>query len=206
MHENEGQIPIRVDFQASKNQSFFVRYMRTTDFRQIPYDQDGTNNILLSSTSGSDDRAHSITFGHTWVINSKMVNSFRVLANDVYANKPGPKFFSPSDVGIKAYTEVPGYTRIIVNNGFNVGSGSFTSNLDTKIKSYGASDDFTLVKGSHQLSVGGHYLYGSSSTRSRRPGRSGRTSLRPRPPAMRSAISCSGRSRSIGRAPKTPSM
>ena len=108
-HENEGQIPIRIDFQASKNQAFVVRYMRTSDYRQVPYDQDGTNNILLSSTSGSDDRAHSITVGHTWVINSKTVNSFRVLGNDVYANKPGPKFFSPSDVGIKAYTEVPGY-------------------------------------------------------------------------------------------------
>ena len=162
VHENEGQIPIRVDFQATKNQSFVVRYMRTTDYRQIPYDQDGTKNILLSSTSGSDDHADSITFGHTWVINSKTVNSFRVLGNNVYANKPGPQFFSPTDVGIRAYTEVPGYTRIIVNNGFSVGSGSFTSNLDTKIKSYGASDDFTVVKGSHQFSVGGHYLYGSS--------------------------------------------
>jgi len=162
VHENEGQIPIRVDFQASQNHAFVVRYMRTSDYRQIPYDQDGTNNILLSSTAGSDDRSHSITFGHTWVINSKTVNSFRVLGNDVYANKPGPKFFSPSDVGIKAYTQIPGYSRIIVNNGFSVGSGSFTSNSDTKIKSYGASDDFTLVKGSHQLSVGGHYLYGSS--------------------------------------------
>ena len=162
VHENEGQIPLRLDFQASQNHSFVVRYMLTTDYRQVPYDQDGTNNILLSSTSGSDDRAHSITFGHSWVINSKAVNSFRVLANDVYAIKPGPKYFSPSDVGIKAYTGVPGYTRIIVNNGFSVGSGSFTSNLDTKVKSYGASDDFTLVKGSHQLSVGGHYLYGLS--------------------------------------------
>ena len=108
-HENEGQIPVRVDFQASQNHSFVVRYMLTTDYRQIPYDQAGGNNPLVTGTSGSDDRAHSITVGHTWVINSKTVNSFHVLGNDVYANKPGPKFFSPPDVGINAFTEVPGY-------------------------------------------------------------------------------------------------
>ena len=37
-----------------------------------------------------------------------MVNSFRVLANDIYADKPGPQFFGPQDVGINAYTYMPG--------------------------------------------------------------------------------------------------
>jgi hypothetical protein len=96
--------------------------MRTSDFGRVPYDQDGTNSILLSSTSGSDDRSHSITVGHT-CHQLENGNSFRVLANDVYANKPGPKFFSPW-MWASRYTQVPGYTRIIVNNGFNVGSGS----------------------------------------------------------------------------------
>ena len=161
VHQNESQIPIRVDFQASQKHSFVVRYMLTTDDRTIPYEA-ADDNILVTNAPGSDDRAHNIAVGHTWVVNQAMVNSFRVLGNDVYANKPGPEFFSPQDVGINAYTYVPGYMRLIVANGFNVGAGSFTSNLYTKIQNGGASNDFTWLKGSHQLGLGGHYLWTKS--------------------------------------------
>jgi len=161
VHQNEAQIPVRVDYQAGQKQSFIVRYMLTTDDRTIPFAA-ADNNILVTNAPGNDDRAHNITVGHTWVLSSTKVNSFRVLANDVYANKPGPQFFSPQDVGINAYTYVPGYLRLVVNNGFNVGNGSFTSNLYTKIQNGGASDDFTWVTGSHQFGFGGHYLWTKS--------------------------------------------
>jgi hypothetical protein len=161
VHENESQIPIRVDFQKSEKHSFIVRYMLTTDDRQIPYEA-ADNNVLVTNLPGSDDRAHNFTFGHTWVINSRMVNSFHVLGNDIYANKPGPSFFGAPDVGINAYTYVPGYIRLIVNNAFNIGNGSFNSNTYTKVQNAGASNDFTVVKGSHQFGAGGHYLWTKS--------------------------------------------
>jgi len=161
VHENESQLPIRVDFQKSSKHSFIVRYMLTTDDRQIPYDAAG-NNVLVTNLPGSDDRAHNLTVGHTWVINSRMVNSFHVLGNDIYANKPGPSFFGAPDVGINAYTYVPGYIRLIVNNAFSLGSGSFNSNTYTKVQNAGASDDFTIVKGAHQVGFGGHYLWTKS--------------------------------------------
>ena len=59
-------------------------------------------------------------------------------------------------------TCVPGYMRLIVNNAFNLGSGSFTSNLYTKIQNAGVSDDFTVIRGSHQFGFGGHYLWTKS--------------------------------------------
>jgi hypothetical protein len=161
VHQNEAQIPVRVDFQANQKHSIVARYMLTTDDRTIPFDAAG-NNILVTNAPGSDDRAHNVTLGHTWVISPSMVNSFRVLANDVYANKPGPQFFGPQDVGINAYTYVPGYIRLIVNNAFNLGNGSFNSNLYTKIQNAGASNDLTLVRGSHQFGFGGHYLWTKS--------------------------------------------
>src|SRR3989454_4355938 len=161
VHENESQIPIRVDFLANPKHSFVVRYMLTTDDRTIPYDA-ANNNVLVTNLPGSDDRAHNFTFGHTWVINSSMVNSFHLLGNDIYADKPGPSFFGAPDVGINAYTYVPGYIRLIVNNAFNVGSGSFNSNTYTKVQNGGASDDFPVVKVSHQLGFGGHYLWTKS--------------------------------------------
>ena len=161
VHENESQIPIRVDVQASPKHSFIVRYMLTTDNRQVPYEA-ADNNVLVTNLPGSDDRAHNLTFGHTWVINSRMVNSFHVLGNDIYADKPGPSFFGAPDVGINAYTYVPGYIRLIVNNAFNIGSGSFNSNTYTKVQNAGVSNDFTVVKGAHQFGFGGHYLWTKS--------------------------------------------
>jgi hypothetical protein len=161
VHQNEAQIPVRLDYQANQNHSIVARYMLTTDNRDVPFAAAG-NNILVTNAPGSDDRAHNVTVGHTWVISPAMVNSFRVLANDVYANKPGPQFFSPQDVGINAFTYVPGYLRLIVNNAFNVGNGSFTSNTYTKIQNAGASNDLTLVRGAHQFAFGGHYLWTKS--------------------------------------------
>ena len=161
VHENESQVPIRIDFQKSASHSFIVRYMLTTDNRQIPYEA-ADNNVLVTTLPGSDDRAHNFTFGHTWVINSTMVNAFHVIGNDVYADKPGPSFFGAPDVGINAYTYVPGYIRLIVNNAFNLGSGSFNSNTYSKIQNAGASDDVTIVRGAHQFGFGGHYLWTKS--------------------------------------------
>ena len=161
VHENESQIPIRVDFLASQKHSFIIRYMLTTDDRTIPYEA-ADNNVLVTNLPGSDDRAHNLTVGHTWVLNSTMVNSFRVFGNDIYANKPGPSFFGAPDVGINAFTYVPGYIRLIVNNEFNIGNGSFNSNTYTKVQNAGASNDFTIVKGSHQFGLGGHYLWTKS--------------------------------------------
>jgi hypothetical protein len=159
--QNEHQIPVRLDVQLGQQHSLFGRYMLTTDDRKIPFDLAG-GNLLVTSEAGRDDRAHTFTVGHTWVISPTIVNSFRVLGNDVYSQRPGPKFLYLEDVGIKAYTYVPGYVRIVANSGFTLGAGFGSTNVYTKIRNYGASDDFTVVKGSHQFGFGGHYLWGHS--------------------------------------------
>ena len=169
-NQNEAQIPVRLDFQANQQHSFFGRYMLTTDSRVIPLDL-APDDILTTGSqgpaavvSGTDDVAHSYTFGHTYVINSAMVNSFRVVGNRITIAKPGPEFFSPQDVGINAYTYVPGYTTVRVLNGFNVGGGQFTTNVTGGNHSYGLNDDFTVVRGNHQIGFGGYYLRGAAST------------------------------------------
>src|SRR5262249_3236575 len=169
-HQNEAQVPVRIDFQVNQKQTIFARYMLTTDSRVIPYDLASSDILTTGSqgpaaiVSGTDDTAHSLTFGHTYVISSSKVNSFRVVSNYVSVRKPGPSFFSPGDVGINAYTYVPGYTTLRVLNNFNVGGGNFTANVTGSIKSYGVSDDFTVVSGAHQFAYGGHFLRGASDT------------------------------------------
>jgi hypothetical protein len=171
VHENEAQLPVRLDLQLNSKHSLIARYMLTTDSREIPGGSQLVSqgrvasgaNLLDTTTPGADDRAHNLMVGHTWVVSSTTVNSIRALGNDIYANKPGQQFFSPQDVGMNAYTSVPGYIRLFMpTGGFSIGSGSFSSNTYTKIQNRGVSDDLTLVKGAHQFTLGGHYLWTKS--------------------------------------------
>jgi hypothetical protein len=169
-HQNEAQIPVRLDVQGGQAHSFFARYMLTTDDRKVPTEL-MPNDILTTGSqgpagipSGTNDVAHSFTVGHTYVINSATVNSFRVVGNRITIDKPGPKFFSPQDVGINAYTYVPGYTTVRVLNAFNVGGGQFGTNVTGSNYSYGFNDDLTVVRGNHQFGFGGYYLRGAAST------------------------------------------
>ena len=157
INRNEYQVPIRVDYQVTNNHSFLVRYMLTTDDLKQPLDE-ADGNILATGIPAANDRAHNITGGHTWVLNSAMVNSFRVFGNIVNAFKPGPQYFSPQDVGINAYTGAPGMTFLTAQGNFTIGQASFGEGI-TNLRNGGVSDTLTVVKGAHQYNVGGHYLW-----------------------------------------------
>ena len=155
-NRNEYQVPIRVDYQPNNAHSFLVRYMVTTDDLKQPLGE-SNGNLLTTATVGANDRAHYITGGHTWVINSAMVNSFRAFGNIVNATKPSPYFFSPRDVGINAFTYTPGLTFLTVQNGFTIGQAAFGAGY-SNVRNEGVSDSLTLVKGAHQFGLGGYYL------------------------------------------------
>ena len=156
-NRDEYQVPVRVDYQANNAHAFVLRYMLTTDDRKMPLDE-ANGNLLATSNPEANDRAHNITGGHTWVVNSTMVNSFRAFGNVVNAFKPGPQYFSPRDVGINAYTGAPGMTFLSVQGNFTVGQASFGEGI-TDLRNAGISDSLTVVKGAHQFSFGGYYLW-----------------------------------------------
>ena len=163
-NRNEYQVPIRFDYQANNTHSFVVRYMLTTDDRTVPFDDAGKN-LLATFNGGAADRAHSLAGGHTWVLNSAMVNSFRVFGNSVDASKTAADFFSPQDVGINAHTYLPGLTFVTVQGNFILGQGAFNMGSYSKLRSGGVSNNLTVVKGAHQLGFGGTYLRNASETR-----------------------------------------
>ncbi len=161
VHQNESQVPVRIDFQANARHSVMGRFMLTTDDAQVPFDLSG-GNALATINPGVDDRAINITVGHTWVLSPSVVNSLRVLANDISVNKPGAQFAGPADIGVNAFSTVPGAMRVAVaGGGFATGAG-VGANLSAKIQSSGVSNDLTLLRGAHQLAFGGHYLWTKS--------------------------------------------
>jgi hypothetical protein len=153
----EWQVPVRVDYQLSDKQTIFARWMGTKINTVAPYSLTPDN--LLTTTGGStNDLAQSATIGDTYLISPTMVNAFRVSLNRIGAFHGDPPFFSPSDVGINAYTNVPGQLWMFVDGAFNLGNG-LSVNEPIHFTYLGANDDFSWIHGGHQFSFGGNLTH-----------------------------------------------
>jgi hypothetical protein len=157
LHENRLQVPVRLDYQLGPKQTLFGRYIATRIDTAVPYEL--THDVLATSAIGTDDLAQSLTVGDTYLISSSTINSFRVSGNRIGSNHPAPNFFSPSDVGIQNfYSYIPNFTSLL----FGTASIGFPANFLTEnshVTSFGANDDVTIVRGSHQISVGGSVMH-----------------------------------------------
>ena len=160
--EYDWQLPIRADYQLSEKQSIFVRYLATKQNVVIPYDL--TNKNVLSTANvgvgtnvvngnGANDLAQSLTIGDTYLINATTVNSIRISGNRVTENRPGAKFFGPTNVGINAYDYLPQYFVMSVTGGPVIGCAT-CADLDMHSTYWTANDDLNLVKGAHQFAFG----------------------------------------------------
>jgi len=162
LDSDERQYVGKVDFQRTANDTIFGRYMATSYTKVSPIGEGGTvlNLYDFSKKRGEtavDNLAHSLVVGNTRVFGSNVVNSLRGTYNRVGVNRITPEIFEPADLGIKAHSYAPGVMVVDVRgNAFqanNPGVSRFTVNASQ------ASDDLTLVRGSHQLAVGGSVAY-----------------------------------------------
>jgi len=159
---DEKQYVSRVDYQRTSNDTIFGRYMATKFDKPIPmregdtalalYDASNNTNVL-----GFDALAHSLALGDTRVFGSNTVNSVRFTYNRTGVYRLAPQTFEPHDIGSDVYSYQPHVGVFIVSgNGFqinNPGPSRFTMQASQ------ISDDLTLVRGDHQLAVGGSLAY-----------------------------------------------
>src|SRR5262249_11620006 len=164
-HENRLQVPARLDYQLNEKHTLFARYLVTRVDTKVPYDMN-PNDVLTSTGTGTDDMAQSLAIGDTYVISPTLVNSFRISGNRVGANKPGAKYFSPADVGIRnLFSYIPSFTAIF-GPGFNLGFPANFIISTTATTNFGINNDITVVKGAHQLAFGGDVMRALLVTRS----------------------------------------
>lgn len=153
VHQNQLQAPLRVDYQIGSKHSVFARYMITRIDTDVPYSI--TKNILATNQVGQDDQAQALALGDTYLIGSQAVNSFRISGTRVGARTPGAIPFRPQDVGMNFYSYYGFVPILMAGVGFNI---NFPTNFAVgydRITNFGANDDVTLVRGSHQFSFGG---------------------------------------------------
>ena len=145
----------RVDYNISAKQQFYGRYFMY-DYTALSL-FDG-HNALTTGSPGNLDRSQTMTIGDTYTFSPTAVNSLHATFDRRRDNRSSAaNLFSPADLGVNMFINVPNYTQLSVSNysgsGFNVGCGTCAlANFD--INTYQLADDFTLIRGKHQIAVG----------------------------------------------------
>lgn len=153
-HENDFEGDVRVDYQISEKQSFFVRNMIIQQDTAAPYSLD-PQNILTASSADSYNRGEAFALGHTYILDPSKVNSFRAYLDRI-ADTTDPVYlpFGPQQVGIHMFTYTPNDVDIIATPDFTLSGVPRTGYYITE---FGGNDDFSLVHGSHQFVFGAFF-------------------------------------------------
>jgi hypothetical protein len=161
---DQGQIVGKVDYQGSGSHSIFGRYMLTFDELQPGWPESGNVLTTRPADAAQNHQAHSLTMGDTMIIGTNTVNAFRVAWNRTKSHYHLEPFFGAETVGIRNFHNyVPGVMGLDINGGFTTASGGsvlFQGDTDA----FQISDDITLVRGSHQIAIGGNVAYWTHDT------------------------------------------
>ena len=150
-NEDEQFGTTRIDYTLSSNHSIFGRYLAGHNKKPVPYDFE--QNLLTTNSAGWDDLIQSTVFGDTYLFGSNMVNSFRLSVNRAAIARAGAHYFSPESVGINMYNYIPDFISLGVTGGFRIGS-SMASDSTYRTTSVQVGNDFSIVRGNHQMSFG----------------------------------------------------
>lgn len=160
--DREGIYVGKVDYQQTQDHALFGRVMIHKFDVPNPIE---FNTHLLQETGYRNSIQSSYTVGSTWVLNATTVHAFRFAVNRTdndYKNVEKGELFNWCDTGVNLYCgpEITRINNMFVTGGFNLTSGFLAGHQYTGT-SYSINDDFTLVRGAHQLSFGGNVMYGT---------------------------------------------
>jgi hypothetical protein len=151
VRSNEHQLVGKVDYNWSTTHQVFGRYIGA--FFDQPPAYALSQNLLSTPARGSSLKVNSIVAGDTYLIGSKIVNSFRATWNRTTDLKKPASFFAASDLGVNIWNDPPDYMTLAVTGGFSIG-GAGSSYLHWAWTTGQLSDDISVVHGNHQLAFG----------------------------------------------------
>ncbi len=164
IRQNEYQFVGKGDYHINDRNSGYARYIATSEVQTPPYAI--IPNILTTTTGGRNNLTQSAAVGDTYLFGSNKVNTFHVSLNRISIDRSDKGFYDAQTEGINSYSFQPDYMQITVSGGgggFAVGGGT-ESNSTFNTDTYEVGDDFSIVKGSHQLSFGTRIAHWISSS------------------------------------------
>lgn len=153
--QNEDQLIFRGDWTIDGKQTLFGRYF-STHYVQPAY---FNNNLLLTANPSLNDHAQNLAFGHTYTINSNLVNSFRINGTRNFITRDSAKdLITPKSIGVNVTTPVPNYIFVQVNGAFTGACGTCES-LNITTNTINGTEDLFWTRGKHHLSFGLNYIH-----------------------------------------------
>ena len=129
-----------------------------TFVKEAPAYEGGSDNVLKTYNPGLNNLAQSFTVADTMIFGSAMVNTLRFAFNRTKVDRYNTPYFDPGDLGIKVHTYTPDQMVLNVTGGFQIAQGPATKAIFFN-NVYQVVDDLTVVRGRHQLGVGGNVAY-----------------------------------------------
>ena len=150
---DEWQTVSRIDYQRSSNHSIFGRYF---NFHSVtPAGETLSPDNILNAIPGHSVFQQTFAIGDTYLISADTVNAFRFAGLRLTGSHLGSKTFNACDVGVNVYCGyVPDRFVLSVTSGFGI-TGSFSTGDRAGESGFTMNDDLSLVRGNHQISVGG---------------------------------------------------
>ncbi len=153
-NQNEYNGLAKIDYQISASQSFFGRYYVTHSLTPSSF----TGTELSVQNAGTDDTVNSLVLGHTYILGPGALNSFRATLDRVGITKFQVPIITPSSIGVQnIYEPLANYSNINITGDFQSAGGFATPGL-VNTTTYQFNDDFSLIKGSHQMQFGANYI------------------------------------------------
>ena len=152
--DSDAQYIGKIDWQINANHTFIARYMNSTNARPVPHDLE-PDNLLNVRQPGRDNMTQSFTIGDTWLISPETVSSLRLAWNRSAIARVGATMFNMADLGVRNFTSLqPNYSQVNVAGGFRLGGGTVNDST-FRTTTYSISEDLSLSRGNHQITLGG---------------------------------------------------
>jgi len=153
----DDQVIGRVDWVISDRQNFYARYY-IYDYTAVAL-FDGHNALTTGPNPGQTERSQTVTIGDSYTFaGGTKVNAFHATFDRRRDNRASAQnMFGGPDLGINMFFNSANYIQLTLSGysggGFNVGCGTCAlANFD--INTYQLADDFTWIKGKHQIQFG----------------------------------------------------
>ena len=154
-NSTENQYLGRADWIQSQRHSIFGRYFYAGADNPAVFND---NNALLTTRPGTIDAVQSAVLGDTFSFSPNATNAFHVTWTRERVNRGGADNLpSISDIGLNVAPSPGNFPQISVNGFFSTFCGT-CSKATVYSGSKQFADDFSFIKGRHQLSIGGEWI------------------------------------------------
>jgi hypothetical protein len=151
-NQDEDLVAAKIDYQVNAKNSIFGRYYAAKLNQTSTYD--GKNPLSIANY-GLNDFDYGLVLGHTYLINSNIVNALRVSASRTNIVKVPDNYASWPNLGANISPLAGNIIAIAATGEFAIGGGAASPGQSHNGPLWSIYDDVSWVKGSHQIGFGG---------------------------------------------------